>query len=450
MTDTRFLKNRRVLVMGLGRFGGGIGVTRWLTEHEARVTVTDAAPRDALADSIAQLADTDAVFHVGGHDPADLANTDLLVVSPAIDKRKSEFFQAAVEQGIPWTSEMNLFLERCPARLVGITGTAGKSTTCAMTHHILAAAVDAKAAPFRRAWFGGNIGRSLLADLNDMAIDDVVLLELSSFQLEDVAVIRVSPSVAAVLNLAPNHLDRHGHESAYLHAKLNIMRFQKPGDIAIAGPDDPRLLAEIVGVAETTGARVIQAAVDQTFDVNVRGQHNQVNANCAATICRCLDISADAIADALRSFEALPHRLQHVRTHKGIACYNDSKSTTPDATITAVQAMDRPVIVIVGGYDKQLPLEAMADVLARQAKAVICCGAAGPRYADAVRQARCDADTPHVVQATSLAEATDIARDLAVDGDAILLSPGCSSYDEFTNYECRGEAFINLVRGWPA
>ncbi len=442
------VRGKRVVVMGLGRFGGGIGVTRWLAGQGAKVTVTDAADTASLAGSVAQLDGLGVRFHLGGHDVADLDGADLLVVSPAVDKRKSEFFQAAVARGVPWSSEMNLFLERCRARLIGVTGSAGKSTTCAMAHHILSAVERAGAAPFRRAWFGGNIGRSLLADLPEMAAEDVVVLELSSFQLEDAAAVRISPSIGMVLNVSPNHLDRHGDEQSYLEAKLNIVRFQKPGEVAIAGPEDPRLLGEIVDITEQTGARAVQVSVDRPFPLRVPGRHNQVNAACAATVCRCLRIEDEAVAGALESYRSLAHRLEHVRTWRGVDFYNDSKSTTPEATITAVEAMDRPAVVIVGGFDKGLPLDGMARVLASKAKAVVCCGAAGGRYADAIEQARGQASEPGIERVGRLADAVECARGLAAAGEAVLLSPGCSSYDEFTNYEQRGETFAAMVRGW--
>ena len=439
---------RRVLVMGLGRFGGGIGVTRWLVEQGARVTVTDAAAAETLAESVGQLDGLNVGFHLGGHAPSDLDETELLVVSPAVDKRTSDFFRTAADRGIPWTSEMNLFLERCPSRIAGITGTAGKSTTCAMTHHILAAAVEARGAPFRRAWFGGNIGRSLLADLTGMTPDDVVLLELSSFQLEDAASVRISPSVSAILNLSPNHLDRHGDEQGYLDAKLNIVRYQRAGDFAVVGPDNPRVLSAVAEVAARTGARLVPVSADRVFDLTVPGRHNQINANCAAAVCRSLDVDDEFAARALISFRSLPHRLQYVATYRGVAYYNDSKSTTPEATVTAVEAMDRPAVVIVGGYDKHLPLEAMAVALAQRAKAVVCCGAAGARYAAAVIAARGGASHPDVERVDHLADAMVRAQALASAGDAVLLSPGCSSYDEFTNYEQRGQRFADAVQAW--
>jgi UDP-N-acetylmuramoylalanine--D-glutamate ligase len=399
------LCGRRVLVMGLGRFGGGIGVTRWLVAQGACVTVTDMAAAETLAESVAQLQGLDVRFRLGGHTRSDLAETELLIVSPAVDKRTSDFFQAAADRGIPSTSEMNLFLERCPPRIAGVTGTAGKSTTCAMAHHVLGAAVEAGRATFRRAWFGGNIGRSLLADLGDMTPDDVVLLELSSFQLEDAAAVRISPSVGAILNLSPNHLDRHGDEQGYLDAKLNIVRYQRAGDFALVGPDSPRVLSAVAEVAARTGARLVPVSADRVFDLTVPGRHNQINANCAAAVCRCLDVDEEFAAQALTSFRALPHRLQHVRTYRGVVYYNDSKSTTPEATVTAVEAIDRPAVVIVGGYDKHLPLEAMAAALVQRAKAVVCCGAAGARYATAVTDARGGASHPEVERVDRLADA---------------------------------------------
>src|ERR1043166_4919005 len=221
-------KGKRVIVMGLGRFGGGIGVTRWLCGQGADVHVTDLADAEALQESVAALDGLPVTYRLGGHDEADLDRCDVLVVSPAVDKRRSEFFQVARRRNIPWTSEMNLFLQRCRGRIVGVTGSVGKSTTTAMIGAILDAASEKW--KHGRVWLGGNIGKSLLDDLSNIGERDIVVLELSSFQLEDAAEIRMSPNIAVVTNVKENHLDRHGTMGEYAAAKGNIYRFQTAGD----------------------------------------------------------------------------------------------------------------------------------------------------------------------------------------------------------------------------
>ncbi len=216
--------------MGLGRFGGGVGVARWLAGRGARVLVTDLDSQENLRESIAALEGTPVELRLGGHDERDLEHCDLLVVNPAVDKRKSAFFQSAVARSIPWTTEMMLFLERCCGRVVGVTGSVGKSTTTAMIGAALEAASRVSGWRHGRVWTGGNIGKSLLDDLDTMRPDDIVVLELSSFQLEDAARLRKSPKVALVTNFRENHLDRHGTLADYAAAKGNIYRFQARQD----------------------------------------------------------------------------------------------------------------------------------------------------------------------------------------------------------------------------
>ena len=447
-TQINNFRTKRIIVMGLGRFGGGIGVTRYLATQGADLLVTDMADESKLAASIEKLSDITVRYRLGEHRQEDLDSADLLVTNPGVDKRTSTFFQAAMQRNIPWTSEMNIFLQKCPATTIGITGTAGKSTTTSMIAHILTAAVEAKAIPNRKVWLGGNIGQSLLSELDNMQPDDLCVLELSSFQLEDATGIPHRPRVGLLMNLAPNHLDRHGDMAAYLDAKLNLFRHQQPGDFAIVGPDQPDLLAALQEVASNTGASAIEVKMERQFELFIPGEHNRINANCAACVCEKLGVPGDIIAESLKSFRALPHRLQFVRTVAGVHFYNDSKSTTPAATITSVKSFDSQPIVILGGYDKGLPLEEMGEFLTKRSKAVVVCGAAGDRYGQAVEAARAESATPPVHRCTNMAEAVEKARSIAETGDTVLLSPGCSSFDEFSNYEFRGDAFTDQVNGW--
>ncbi|MFQ5422926.1 MAG: UDP-N-acetylmuramoyl-L-alanine--D-glutamate ligase [Phycisphaerae bacterium] len=462
-------RDKHILVMGLGRFGGGIGVTRWLCEQEAHVRVTDLASERDLSESVAALHGLDVAFRLGGHDEADLRDCDLLVVNPAVNKSASLFFQAAVRRGIPWTSEMNLFLERCPAKMVGITGTVGKSTTTAMLGAILEAASGLPERSFGRVWLGGNIGRSLLLDLDAMRPDDVVVLELSSFQLEDAAAVRRSPGIALITNVGDNHLDRHGTMRAYAAAKANIYRFQRSGD-AVAVPLEPGLPPELddvdgrrpihrFGVAPTGRSLHIESTVAETPDVRVYddvvlavpGRHNLLNAAAALTLAGVLGVDETRALGALAAFRGLPHRLQFVAEHEGVAYYNDSKATTPAAAVTAMAAFDRPVVMIVGGSDKGVSFRTLAETLVGGAKAVVCLGATRDRIGAALRAAadsRGPADTPETVCVDDFAAAVEAARRLARPGDIVLLSPACASFDMFRNYEERGDTFHSIVCGW--
>jgi UDP-N-acetylmuramoylalanine--D-glutamate ligase len=403
------------------------------------------APAEKLGESLTQLADLPIRFRLGEHDPHDLDGCDLLVVSPAVPKDRSDFVRAAIGRGIPVTAEMNLFVERCPVRkLIGVTGSAGKSTTTAMIGSILQAA--RAVGVFPQVWMGGNIGHSLLGDLGTMTNDDAVVLELSSFQLEDIGGLRWSPPVAVITNIQPNHLDRHGTLDAYADAKMNIVRYQRPDDIVLihAGDRTARDYAERAGA----NGRLRECRVDPVFTniLKVPGNHNLLNAAAAAAAARAIGISDECIARGLAGFRGLPHRLEFVAERDGVKYYNDSKSTTPDSTRIAADAFaGAPVIVLVGGRSKGASYAAMGRLLAGSCRHAICFGEAGPEiYQEVI--AGTPGDRPWVGELVpGLTDAVRRARQLARPGDIVVLSPACTSYDEFSNYEQRGETFARQV-----
>lgn len=445
MNHSDAYRGRKVVVMGLGRFGGGIAVTRWLVEQGAEVVVTDLAPAEKLAESIARLEGLPIAFRLGGHDVADLDGCSLMVVSPAVPKDQSEFVAEARRRGIPLSSEMNIFIDNCPARrVVGITGSAGKSTSTALLGAIGEAAVQLGQGP--RMWIGGNIGCSLLQNLDEIDSEDVVVLELSSFQLEDLGTLKWSPGYAVITNIKPNHLDRHGTLENYAEAKLNIIRYQKPGDmIYISGEDDE--LAEYVGRVNPPST-VHLCAFDPVFQdvLNLPGAHNRLNASAAIAVARDLGYGDDAIADGLQAFRGLSHRLEFVAERGGVSYYNDSKSTTPESSLIALNAFDRPVVMLVGGRDKGMSFDALSQAIAARAKAAICYGEIGPALADRIKGCLGSVERPADVRhAHTLAEAVKLAGALACSGDVVVLSPACTSYDQFNNYEERGAAFRRAV-----
>ena len=426
---------RRVTVVGLGRFGGGVGVTRWLCRHGAIVTVSDAAGADALGESVSQLNGLDVRLHLGGHLQSDFLNAELLVVNPAVPD-DMPLLAAATKAGVSCTTEINLFLERCPAAVVGVTGSIGKSTTTAMIGDILAAR--------RTRHVGGNIGRSLLNELDAIGPDDVVVLELSSFQLARTPQVGMSPHVAVVTNLHPNHLDRHGTMAAYADAKKNIFRFQSANGVLILNAADERL-------AEWAQERIPGRVewfdpAGEPFELSVPGAHNQANAQAAWAAARTLGLDRSTAADALRAFAALPHRLQCVGDRDGVRYVNDSKCTTSDGAIVALASFPpRKAVIIVGGSDKGVSFDSLGAALAERAKAVIAIGQTQRRILEAVEAHR-TGPAPAVATADEFATAFALARSAAAPGDIVLLSPACASYDMFTNYEHRGRAFSDLVR----
>jgi UDP-N-acetylmuramoylalanine--D-glutamate ligase len=422
---------RRVTVVGLGRFGGGVGVARWLASQGAIVTVTDHADADSLATSVAQLGDLDVTLHLGGHDEADFLSADLFIVNPAVPKTM-DLLARALAAGVPYTTEINLFLERCCARVIGVTGSVGKSTTTAMIGDICRERFTTHV--------GGNIGVSLLDRLETITPDDVVVLELSSFQLEDLPLVGISPHIAVVTNLQENHLDRHGTMEAYADAKKNIIRYQQAEDVLVINGDD----VDLAQWADDAHGKVVRfTSRDEPFSLIVPGEHNQINAQAAYAATSQLGIDRATVANALAEFCGLPHRLQLVGNIGGVTYVNDSKCTTPAGAMVAIKAFDAgTVIAIVGGYDKGHDFSDLADVLAARAKLVITLGATAQLIAASLAARP---TSPEVIAATGLTHAVNIARQHACPGDTVLLSPACASWDMFDNYEQRGEQFAALV-----
>ncbi len=430
------MEGKRVLVMGLGRFGGGVGVTRWLCGQGAKVTVTDLARAEKLTESIAQLDGLDVKLTLGGHDEADLDNCDLFVVNPAVGD-EAEFLAAARRRGIEITTEINLFCQRCPAQIIGITGSVGKSTTTAMMAEVLATKYTTH--------LGGNIGRSLLEDLADGKItsEHLVVLELSSFQLERLAYIKMSPCVAVVTNLRPNHLDRHGTLDSYGAAKKNIFRFQRPHDLLIVNADDP---AVATWAAEAPARKATYSLRGQPFELLLPGEHNQSDAQAAWAVGQEFGISREQAAGALKEFKGLPHRLALVCERGGVRYFDDSKGTTPDSAMVALRSFeDGKVIALVGGYDKRVPLDELYRQLAKKCKAVVATGQVGRQLYDGVRANLPAGRQASVILAEQFDEAVAAAIRLASSGDVVLLSPACASYGQFTNYIERGLRFQLLV-----
>jgi len=427
-------KNKHVTVAGLGRFGGGIEVSRWLVAQGAKVLVTDKESPEKLAESVKKLQGLPIEFRLGEHRETDFTSCDRLVISPAISPH-NEFLQAAKRAGVPRTTEIRLFIERCPATILGVTATKGKSTTTALLGLMLKANFSTHV--------GGNIGGSLLFDLPKIRKDDLVVLELSSFMLEHLRAMQWSPHVAVVGMIGVDHVEWHGSAEAYLDAKKNIVRFQSAEDFAILSEED----AGAMSFARETKARIVQfgAKDRQLVPLKIAGAHNQLNAQGALAAAMVMGISRQAASDAVRDFPGLPHRLQLVHEHDGVRWINDSIATIPQAAIAALESFPHATVIqIVGGYDKGLDMLTMCEAIAHRCKAALTIGTLGRALGNAIRTSRdCTCD---VVECESLDRAVDIARAIAQENDVVLLSTGCASYDQFANFEKRGEEFARLAR----
>ena len=462
MTEVR---GKRVLVMGLGRFGGGVAVTRWLAEQGASVVVTDKQSDHELAESVAQLDGLDVTLKLGGHDAADFAAADLIVASPAVPP-DDEFISGAMSRGTPVTTEIGLLVERLPTRLTfGVTGTKGKSTTATLLSMMLrgwrplpqeragrvrergntprSEIVDLawnegdaedSTSP-RTVWLGGNIGGSLLGDLPAMTVRDFVVLELSSFMLHHLGRMRWSPHVAVVTMIESDHANWHGGVAAYHEAKRNIVRFQTPRDFAVL-PTFSKIARDF---KDHTAATVVpygkRANLPEAFAPRLPGKHNRLNERGAFAASNVVGVYPDQAQFEVIDFTGLPHRLEMVAGDvDSVRWVNDSIATIPEAASAACEAFPAgKVVQIVGGSDKGLPLEAMAKTLAERCKAVLCIGDMGPAVAELVGE--------KATVCGDLATACATASEIAEEGDVVLLSPGFASYDQFANFEERGRFF---------
>jgi UDP-N-acetylmuramoylalanine--D-glutamate ligase len=453
-----------VLVMGLGRFGGGVDTAKFLAEAGAKVIITDLASQQQLSDSVKKLEEfPDIEFHLGSHDEDDFLQADIIVANPAVPP-DNKFLQLARRHKKIITSQIGIFFQLCPATIIGITGANGKSTTAALTAHLLKSAGDeqrAKPAPSgvegsdENVWLSGNIGNEpLLTILNNIKANDLVVLEISSFQIEQLAEIQKAPKIALLTNLTPNHLDRYGTFENYCAAKENIFKLQqldRNGPATSIFNAEDEIAAEWFEKYKCDAGRTCIKFSTSDVSQNTRdyfslpGKANLSNLAAAISIAKYFGVDNDQIKKALLSFKALPHRLEFVAEKRGVRWFNDSKATTPLSAITALEAFDQPIILIAGGYDKHLPFDEFGQKIAEKAKAAILIGQTAPQIADAIRNAINKRGT-RIENVESLDEAVQSAHRLTEPGDVVLLSPACASYDMFENFEQRGREFISLVR----
>ena len=451
------LAGKKVLVMGLGRFGGGVDVVQYAARVGAQVLVTDKATPEKLGDSIEQLHGLVGIeYRLGRHEAEDFATADVVIANPAVPP-DNEFLQTARRNGRIVTSQMGLFFQSCPAPIIGITGANGKSTTTTLTAHLLERAQPpASRRTYKKVWLSGNIGdRPLLTILDQIGPRDLVVLEISSFQIEQLAQIGKAPNVALLTNLTPNHLDRYGTFEAYCAAKEDLFRFQ-PLDaqtpaISIFNAEDEIARSWFRKYRGQPGRTCLKFSADDVSDeiravYALPGRANQSNLAAAMAIARCFGVSDQSIKSCLPDFKALPHRLELVREANGIRWYNDSKATTPEGTMVALSAFECPKILIAGGYDKHTPFDELGKRIASDTKAAILIGQTAGQIADAIGAAQTGDAWTDVRFAPSLAEAVELAHQLSALGDVVLLSPACASYDMFENYQQRGQQFAELVR----
>ena len=500
-------EKRNVVILGMGR--QGLALARFFAAAGANVTISDAAPAQKLAKELEQLGDLPVALALGGHPPNLLNDCDLLCLSGGV-RLQTPLVQDAIRRGIPLSNDSLLTMQLAPCPVIAITGSSGKTTTTTLVGEMLQATVD----DAHTVHVGGNIGTPLLDRLDAIREDDMMVLELSSFQLElfDPKVAygsldQLGPDVAAILNITPNHLDRHSSMVDYVLAKSNLLRHLKPTSAVVFSADDPvasrvagwdddgkpvpaeweldSLLAQCRSVLgksrriipfSTSASRIRRTSLfnsqtrpaavwasemtedllfeGQPFcrrsDVRLRGEHNISNLLAAAAVSGAAGASEQAMGRVARSFAGVPHRLEEMRPRDNVVWINDSIATAPERAVAGLQVFPpgaQTLILLAGGKDKNLPWDTFADEVLDRVQCLIGFGEAGSMIADKVRERasfrRISAPCCAVVQ--RLDEAVILARQTATPGTVVLFSPGGTSYDAYKNFEQRGDHFRNLV-----
>ncbi len=424
------LRGRRVLVCGLGLFGGGEAVVRFLVGRGAEVTVTDLRDEAALEETLAALDGVPFRRTLGRHDHDEFARTELLVVNPAVPDT-SPYLETARAAGVPWTSEVGLALSRLRARLVLVTGSKGKSTTAAVLRAMLAEGGF-------ETTLAGNVGAPIVERADAFGREQVVVFEISSFQLEQIVGLARRPEATVVTNLFPVHLDRHGTFEAYRAVKRTALEGARA---AVLNRRDP----EVRAFAEGFPGEVVWFDPEAPFvpadELRIRGAHNAGNVAAAAAAATWLGVSPDDAARAARGFEGLPHRLRTVHVDAGVQWIDDSIATTPRSACAALDAFAEEVVLLAGGVENGVAVEELAARATARARVAVTFGASGPRLARALREA----GHARVVETSDLEGAVAAAREAARSGEVVLLAPAFPSYDAFRNFVERGERFRALA-----
>jgi UDP-N-acetylmuramoylalanine--D-glutamate ligase len=465
----------QVVIIGLAR--QGTALARFFSGRSVRVVVTDLRPADQLQEEMEALSGLPVSYVLGGHPLTLLDGCDLLCLSGGVPP-ETPLPQEARRRGIPLTNDSLLTLQLARAPVIGVTGSSGKTTTTTMVGEMLRTAAYPT-------WVGGNIGTPLIDRIDEVEPEDKLLLELSSFQLQ---LFDTSPEVAAVLNITPNHLDRHPSMAHYTAAKANIVRWQGEDDVAVLGVDDavtgrwwrsgrvaiepdtgqekmewpirarrtgfsleaePDPGAFLRGTSLVWRDGVREQEVCRLDQIRLLGVHNVANVLAACAIAGVAGASAEAMWEVATTFTGVAHRLELVCARQGIRWYNDSIATAPERLAAALRAFEAPIVLLAGGRDKHLPWTEAVDLIVEKTRCVVLFGEAAGLIAREIDARETSAvgepDGPTVARCTTLQEAVEVAARVARPGDVVLLSPGGTSFDAYRDFEERGEHFRQLV-----
>ena len=450
------LRHKTVAVIGIGVSNTPL-LERLLTEG-IRVTACDKRSREQMGEQAEHLEQLGCELHLGTDYLKDL-DADVIFRTPGLRPDVPEI-AACVDRGAVLTSEMEVFFEVCPCTIIAVTGSDGKTTTTTIIAELLKAAG-------KRVWVGGNIGHPLLCEADGMLATDYAVLELSSFQL---MTMKHSPHIAVVTNLAPNHLDVHRDMAEYVAAKENIFRHQSGEDVAVFNADNAitaeqshrapgraRLFSRQDEVADGVflrGEDIVcrsgghERVVMTTGDIKIPGVHNVENYMAAIAAVDGL-VPDEVIRDFAREFGGVEHRIELVRTYRGVRYYNDSIASSPSRTIAGLRSFHEKVILIAGGYDKHIPFDVLGPEIVEHVKLLVLCGATADKIRAAVENAPgYEPGKPEILDVTPFTAAVEAARDRAQPGDVVTLSPACAAFDQFKNFAERGKFFKSIVNGW--
>jgi len=433
----KLFKNKKVLIMGLGLHGGGAGVAKFFCKQGADVLVTDLKTKEQLKDSILKLKGLKIKYTLGGHKESDFQEADLIIKNPDVSNN-SPYLKIAQKNNIPVETDISLFFKLSEAFIIGVTGTKGKSTTASIIYHILKL-------QNKRTFLAGNIGVSPLELLGKIKKGDRVILELSSFELEN---LKQSPNIAVITNILPDHLNRYAGMAEYIEAKKIIFKYQKKSDILILNSDD--LVAK--SFAKEVQSRVCffttkEKSIEKYIGIfKLLGAHNLSNLSSAISVAKELNVPEEIIKKAVKSFKGVSSRQEFVREFKNVKYFNDTTSTMPESTIIAINSFyekfpNAKLIFICGGQNKGLDYKKLADAIKEKVgDLVMLPGTAS----DELKKHLLWYNKIHNV--SSMQQAVETAKNLAKKGDVVVLSPGAASFNIFKNEFDRGEQYVKAIK----
>jgi UDP-N-acetylmuramoylalanine--D-glutamate ligase len=468
-------RDKQIVIIGAAR--QGTALARFLAKNGANVVLNDSRMPSQLQEARTSLQDQPIGWVLGAHPVRLLDSTEVVCPSGGVPL-ELPIVAEALRRGIPLSNDSQIFMETAPCPVIGITGSAGKTTTTTIVGRIAKAAMEKIN---RTAWVGGNIGNPLIENVDQMDAEDIAVVELSSFQLE---LMHRSPQVAAVLNITPNHLDRHGTMEAYARAKANILAFQNPADITVLNRDDAAswgLANQLRGRLATYGNAVpenIENGLAQwgshfsvmdvypkdgiiylrdsegiheimpIADILLRGVHNLQNVMAACAIAAAAGLPVEAMRAGISGFRGVTHRMEFVREWGGAEWYNDTIATAPERAMAGIRAFEGPLVLLAGGQDKDLPWDEFAALICERVDHLVAFGETGTMIAEKVKAL--DSDRPYSIEiCKTLEPAVQAAANVVKPGDTVLLSPGGTSFDEFIDFASRGEMYKQWVLQLP-